>query len=205
MLLYLATTNSHKIKEIQLFLKNSSLTLCHLGDFKNYSPPKETGTSFKENALIKSQSFLTFLKSSATKPSLKQAWVIGEDSGLSVTSLKGAPGVFSARYSPQGTDKENNTLLLKNLKGKTGREAHYTCVISCLSEQQSLFFEGELKGHINDKEKGENGFGYDPLFIPEGETKTLGELPSHFKNQVSHRSQALKQLILYLNSVSQPK
>ena len=209
MTLWLATTNSHKIREIKSFFKNlSAIRFLDLTDLKRfvkntaYIPPEETGISFKENAGIKSFNLLKFLrKSVSTLPN--PLWIMGEDSGLEVKALKGKPGIHSARYSgPQATDQKNNQLLLKNLSGQTDRRARYVCVLSCRPFKESssdlskeeFVFEGFCPGSIALEEKGQDGFGYDPLFIPEGETKTFGELSSQFKENTSHRTQALKQL-----------
>ncbi|MCY4512769.1 MAG: RdgB/HAM1 family non-canonical purine NTP pyrophosphatase [Bdellovibrionales bacterium] len=208
MTLWLATTNTHKTKEIKSFFKNTpTLRFLDLSDIncKNYIPPEETGSTFKENAGIKSAGLLKFLKdSNLSLP--KPLWIVGEDSGLEVKVLKGKPGIYSARYSgPQATDQKNNQLLLKNLLGKTDRIARYVCVFSCQpltensqelssSETKEFIFEGFCHGSITVEEKGVNGFGYDPLFIPQGETKTFGELSHQFKESISHRIQALKKL-----------
>ena len=208
MTLWLATTNSHKIKEIKSFFKNTpAIQFLDLSDIncKNYTPPEETGNTFKENAGIKSAGLLKFLKDS--KLSLqKPCWIVGEDSGLEVKVLNGKPGIYSARYSgPQATDQKNNQLLLKNLLRQTDRTACYTCALSCrpftesfqessFSETKEFIFEGFCHGSMASEERGVNGFGYDPLFIPRGETKTFGELSPQFKERISHRIQALKQL-----------
>ena len=208
MTLWLATTNTHKIKEIKSFFKDTpAIKFLDLSDIncKNYTPPEETGNTFKENARIKSAGVLKFLKDS--KLSLpKPLWILGEDSGLEVKVLNGKPGIYSARYSgPQATDQKNNQLLLKNLLGKTDRIARYVCVLSCRpftknsqelssSETKEFVFEGFCHGSIAFEERGVNGFGYDPLFIPQGETKTFGELSPQFKESISHRIQALKKL-----------
>ncbi len=193
---WIATTNPHKIKEIKSFFKNqTSLSFKNLKDLKGYTPPEETGSSFKENAEIKSLQLLTFLNHKNI-PLNKNIWILGEDSGLEVESLNKAPGIFSARYGgQQTTDQKNNQLLLHNLKDKKSRLAQYVCAISCLSPNGTkLAFQGLCKGSIGFKEKGGNGFGYDPLFIPEGEIHTLGELAPEFKEKISHRIQAIKKL-----------
>lgn len=218
MTLWLATTNVHKIKEIKSFFKDTSdLQFLDLSDIKkfitnrNYISPEETGDSFKENASIKSAGLLKFLKNSAsTLP--KPLWIVGEDSGLEVKALNGKPGVHSARYSgPEATDQKNNRLLLKNLLEQTNRTARYVCTLSCrplekglkelsLFKKKELIFEGFCSGSIALKERGQGGFGYDPLFIPQGETKTFGELSPQFKETISHRTHALKQLAIHLLS-----
>ncbi len=130
LIFWLATTNSHKIKEIESFFKNQpSLIFKSLKDLKNYTPPEETGNSFKENAEIKSFQLLTFLNQK-DNPLNKEIWILGEDSGLEVEALNKAPGIFSARYGgEQTTDQKNNQLLLHNLKGKKSRKAQYICAL----------------------------------------------------------------------------
>ena len=211
MTLWLATTNAHKIREIKSFFKDTpALQVLDLSDIKSfvtnraYTPPEETGNSFRKNASIKSAGLLSFLKDSDF-PLPKPLWIVGEDSGLEVKALNEEPGVHSARYSgPQTTNQKNNKLLLKNLLEQTDRRARYVCVLSCrpfeenFKESPSLnekefVFKGFCSGSIALEEKGRGGFGYDPLFIPQGETKTFGELSPQFKESISHRIQALKQ------------
>ena len=194
MTIWLATTNAHKIKEIQSFLKEyKNLKFKSLKDLQLYTPPEETGNSFKANSEIKSQHlFETLTKSSALE---KNTLVLAEDSGLEVKSLDGAPGIYSARYSgDNATDEKNNELLLEEMKDKSDRKAQYVCVISVIMNNgKKHFFEGFCKGSIASKKSGDGGFGYDPLFIPEQQTQSFGDLPKEFKESISHRSQALKQ------------
>jgi len=200
MTIWLATTNIHKIKEIKsLFKDHISVSFKSISTYPNYTIPKETGQSFAENAKIKSLQLLHFLKQQSISLN-KNIWILGEDSGLEVEALNQAPGIFSARYGGlHATDHQNNQLLLKNLKNKQSRKARYVCVLSCLcTHKQDLLLTGICKGSIAFQEKGRNGFGYDSLFIPEGETRTLGQCAPHIKEQISHRSQALNQFKKYL-------
>lgn len=212
MTLYLATTNSNKIKEIKEILqklfevkKENSVfkiqTLKGLFDIKslesleNYSPPEEKGLSFKDNALIKSECLLNYLRNREMLESF--SCILAEDSGLEVDCLNGAPGVYSARYSGlESNDEKNNKLLLKNLRGQNNRSARYVCVLSFLlcrqKEVKSHIFSAVCEGAIAKEEKAKGGFGYDPLFIPDGETKTFAELPKEFKQSISHRRKALE-------------
>ena len=238
MIFWLATTNSHKVKEIKDFFENSPDLLSGLPlglppglppgllpglraafsdliiktpvNLKNYRAPEETGRSFQENAGIKSRHLLSLLKNSPAENSGPKSgdpenktisktdiWILGEDSGLEAKALKGAPGIRSARYSgPQATDHKNNLLLLENLKEEVSREARYVCAISRVSalSGEERVFQGFCEGSIAFEERGKNGFGYDPLFIPQGESQTLGELPAEFKREISHRAKALRQL-----------
>lgn len=207
--LWLATTNRSKIKEIKdiiqelsegAFKKNRLRQLPFiirtLKDIENFISPEETGSSFKENAKIKSRHLLSFLKNQKRlNPPLG---ILAEDSGLAVECLNGAPGVRSARYSgPKASDKSNNIQLLKNLKSQKNRKARYICALSFLfihqkGDMSDLFFEASCEGQIAYSERGAGGFGYDPLFISEGQTQTFAELPSLFKQKLSHRRKAVE-------------
>jgi len=193
--IWLATFNLNKAKEIEYLLSEafSSISLSTANKISGYSPPPETGASFKENALIKARSL------SSVK---KQVWVIAEDSGLEVTGLGNLPGIHSARYAgPNASDSENNAKLLKMLQIRkvSDRSARFVCHLVAISPIDQIFhFEGVLEGSIAPLPKGIMGFGYDPLFIPKGQTQTLAELGPSFKNQFSHRSQAIKQWINHL-------
>ena len=210
---YLATTNSNKIKEIEGFLcpikffssflqiSKANLLIKSLKDLENYKPVEETGVTFKENAILKSRHLLKDLKKRGLLPS--PLWILAEDSGLEVESLVGAPGIYSARYSgPNANDRRNNQLLLKNLKNHKNRKARYVCALSFILVREAKtneeFFEGCCEGKIAHEERGKGGFGYDPLFIPKGETKTFGELTFQFKQEISHRKKALKKWQKYL-------
>lgn len=217
MKLYLATTNKNKIKEIRDFVSlyfESLSTLKPalppvfiegLDSFSDYKPPEETGRSFLENADIKSRHFKEYLKK---KPALREDFfgILAEDSGLEVRSLKGAPGVFSARYAGlDASDKQNNEKILKNLQGEKNREARYVCALSSVFIQKKKrmakeTFQAFCKGKISRQEKGQGGFGYDPLFIPEGQSQTFAELPPSFKSSLSHRRKALEQCFNYMEN-----
>ena len=125
-----------------------------------------------------------------------------EDSGLVVGALNGAPGAFSARYAGIPSNDINNTLkLLKDLEGQTNRSAFYQTVICLKGLDKDYFFEGKCRGSIALVQQGDNGFGYDPIFIPEGYQKTFGELPETLKATISHRFKAVQALITFLNSL----
>ena len=212
-ILYLATTNTNKIKEIShfiqtvfkdtLFFKQPSVLLIKsLRDIPNYSIPEEKGSSFQENANIKSKALWKRLRDQSENV----FGVLAEDSGLEVFSLKGAPGIFSARYSAsKATDKENNQLLLKRMEKRQNRQARYVCALSFLylkAEKEFLKnWTAYCEGSLGFKETGQRGFGYDPLFIPKGESKSFGELPFEFKQKTSHRALALKKWRNYLLSL----
>lgn len=125
-----------------------------------------------------------------------------DDTGLEVEALGGAPGVRSARYATDGHDfAANNRLLLKNLKGQANRRARFRTVISLLLDGEEHLFEGIVEGRIIDRETGHEGFGFDPLFIPDGYDRTFAQMTTGEKNEVSHRARAVRKLAAYLHSV----
>ena len=213
--IYFATTNSNKIKEIQEFLDSSvevwnnrqrTFEIKSLKDVKAYIPPEETGQFFRDNAFIKSHHLFRALAEQSLL--IEPLGILAEDSGLEVKSLKGEPGIYSARYSgPKATDRENNRLLLEKLKGEKNRKARYVCSLSFLliknGETVHKSFEDCCEGSIACQERGKGGFGYDPLFIPKGEAKTFGELPFAFKQKISHRTRALNQWKDDMNKLSE--
>lgn len=186
--LWVATTNKGKFTEIKDLLKDAKIDLHGASEIPHYAAPRENGSTFLENARIKAK----FLK--AMKP---DAWVLADDSGLEVTCLKGNPGIHSARYAgPNARDIENTLKVLKFMQlQSTGndRTAQFRCVMLLVSPAGEEFvFEGILKGTIAKEMRGKGGFGYDPIFIPEGQDKTLAELGLAVKNKLSHRYQAFR-------------
>jgi len=189
--LIIASSNQHKIDEIRAVLPEgwSLKGLKELG-FTQEIP--ETGMTIEENSKIKAR----FLKEHFKDPN---TIVIADDSGLEVSSLKGAPGVYSARYAGEPkNDEANNKKLLKELSHKSLRSARFVTIITLLEGEKELIFEGEVKGTIAFEPRGTNGFGYDPLFIPQGYRSTFAELPNETKNTISHRANAVKKLLAYL-------
>lgn len=200
---WFASSNKGKIRELEGFLLREfslekggiSLEFHSQSEISVYSSPPETGDSFEANARIKARG-LRALKSSC--------WVIADDSGLEVEGLNNLPGVHSARYAgDKATDIENRAKLLKmvGLRCATHRQAQFRCVMVVYSPKGvESVVEGVLKGSISRQERGAKGFGYDPLFIPEGWEKTMAEMELHEKNQISHRGQALNQVVKILQS-----
>lgn len=189
--LWIATGNKGKLSEYAQLLRSvENLDLHHQGEISSFTPRPEDGKTFEENARIKAKTL------KAVKP---QAWVLGEDSGLEVEGLNNLPGIHSARYAgPKASDSENVSKLLKmmTLKPMNNRNARFVCsVVIYTPEGKELVIAGELKGKISSKPAGQHGFGYDPVFIPDGETQTLAELGPGFKMQFSHRSQAIKEFL----------
>lgn len=193
--LVIASKNVHKIREIKAILsKDKNLDLLSLIDFPDYTPPRETGTTFEENAIIKAEHAAKTLNH----------WVISDDSGLVVPALNGEPGIYSARYAgTEATDKDNRKKLLQRLidKKDEDRQAYFQCVIAIASPEGVVkCLEGTCEGEITQEEKGGGGFGYDPLFIKHGYSKTFSELEETVKNRISHRRKALDKVLLYLES-----
>ncbi|MBN2311128.1 MAG: RdgB/HAM1 family non-canonical purine NTP pyrophosphatase [Candidatus Hydrogenedentes bacterium] len=193
--LLLATGNRHKVAEIQQILQGLSLAIACLADFPPIDAPVEDGHTFEENARKKAVYYSRHLR----------ARCIAEDSGLVVDALNGAPGVFSARYAgPGATDDKNNAKLLDALAGvpKSQRTARYVCCAVLAGPAGILHTEtGTVEGCIALAPRGTNGFGYDPLFIPEGHTRTFGELDPAVKQAISHRADAFHKFRAYLESV----
>ena len=178
----LASNNAKKIAELTPILARFGITIRPQRDY-GIDEVAETGLTFVENALIKARH--------AAKQSGLPA--IADDSGLCVPALGGAPGIYSARYSGEGDDG-NNRKLLAALENVADRRAYYVCLIVYLRHADDplpLIAEGLWHGHITDTPRGDGGFGYDPLFIPDGYTQTAAELTTDEKNRLSHRAQAL--------------
>ncbi|MBN8541065.1 MAG: RdgB/HAM1 family non-canonical purine NTP pyrophosphatase [Deltaproteobacteria bacterium] len=196
--LWIATTNRGKLLEFEMCLdglvKEGKIKLKTLDDLDTYYPPEETGGTFLDNARIKARSL------KAMNPG---KWIVAEDSGLAVEGMGGLPGVHSARYAgPKASDFENRAKLLKimGLKQLTNRNAAFLCQMVVFSpEAEEFVFAGQLNGTIAKAEAGKTGFGYDSVFVPEGENKTLAELGLAFKNKVSHRARAVEKLLELLH------
>uniref|UniRef100_A0A7C4UBA5 dITP/XTP pyrophosphatase n=1 Tax=candidate division WOR-3 bacterium TaxID=2052148 RepID=A0A7C4UBA5_UNCW3 len=191
--IFVASKNKDKIEEIRRILKNYNIKITSLLDIDEKIDIIEDGKDLNENALKKAEAVYK----------LKKGWVIGEDTGLEVNALNGKPGVFSARYSGGGY-RENRLKLLKELEGVKDRTARFRTVIALITpEGKRYFFEGIVEGRIGEGEKGENGFGYDPIFIPEGSEKTFGEMEPEEKDKFSHRRKALEKLAEFFRGVAQ--
>jgi XTP/dITP diphosphohydrolase len=181
----LATRNEGKIREFRQLLAGEPLTVETLAAHEELGDVEETGKTFEENAVLKASHF-------ARATGL---WTIAEDSGLVVDALGGAPGVLSARYAGvHGDDAANNARLIAELQGKEDRRARYVCslVLAQPDGTIAVSVQGVCEGHIVDQPRGTGGFGYDPHFITNGESRTNAELPPRDKNAISHRGQALR-------------
>jgi XTP/dITP diphosphohydrolase len=189
-----ASANKNKIKEIKALLPES-FELLGLEDIGITEDIPEPGTTIKENSFLKAQYVLHFFKNKN-----ETVAVFADDSGLEVEALDSAPGVYSARYAgiPKN-DTNNNKKLLEELKLVTDRKARFVTVITLIINGEVHYFEGEIKGTIAFEGRGNNGFGYDPLFIPQGYRSTFAELDAEVKNTISHRANAVKKLIAFFN------
>jgi XTP/dITP diphosphohydrolase len=183
-----ATNNQHKLDEIRK-ITEGKIEILSLNDIGSNDEIEETGNTLEENALIKAR----FIKN-------KYGYdCFAEDTGLEVEALENAPGVYSARYAGDACrDEDNIKKLLDNLKGIANRKARFRTVIALLMNNEEYFFEGEIKGYIIDEKRGSAGFGYDPIFVPEGYDQTFAELGEEIKNRISHRSIATQKLVDFL-------
>lgn len=190
MKLIFATNNQNKVNEVKSALTKGLeiITLKEAGIDIDIPEPHKT---LEENAFEKSSVIHNLTKQSC----------FSEDTGLEVQALNGAPGVRSARYAGDEADSKKNTaLLLENMKEKEQRGAHFKTVVSLILDEKEYQFTGICNGIINREEKGSNGFGYDAVFIPDGDTRTFAEMTMEEKNKYSHRKKALTKLIDFLNN-----
>lgn len=193
--LWIGTTNKGKLSEFKILFNKEipSLELHSISEIPSYTAPPENGQSFLDNARIKARSL------KAMKPGI---WVMAEDSGLEVTGLGGLPGIHSARYAgAKAADSENVAKLLKmmQIRAVIDRSAQFICQMVVFSPSgEEHLFRGEMTGQIAKLPIGQHGFGYDPIFIPTAETKTLAELGSGYKVQHSHRALATREFISLL-------
>ena len=196
----LASQNKKKIKEIRDILIKYDMDVITRDDA---GLPKddieETGTTFEENSLLKAATIMEMIKADPVlNDKYHESPVIADDSGLMVDALGGAPGVHSARYAGEEHDFDaNNTKLLSELKDVPAdkRTAHFVTVITMIYPGgEKLVARGECHGHITSEKRGEGGFGYDPVFVPDGYDKSFAELGTDFKNTISHRARALGEL-----------
>lgn len=193
--LLLATRNTHKTREIQRIL-GLQFQIRDLSDYPELPETIENGRTFEENAVLKA------IAASRVLP----GFVISDDSGLEVDALGGAPGIYSARYAGKGaTDKENMDKLLRELVpfevGEGRRSARFRCVMALAQDGRVLeTFDGAVEGTIVDAPRGAAGFGYDPIFKPDGFDRTFGELEFEEKDRLSHRARALERLRAWLSA-----
>jgi XTP/dITP diphosphohydrolase len=192
MKLCFATNNSHKLEEVRDAIRNFQIV--SLEEIKCFEELPETRDTLEGNSLQKAEFVFDKYKFPC----------FADDTGLEVEALDNAPGVYSARYAgPQRNSDDNINLLIENLQGKKNRRARFRTVISLVGfEPTPLLFEGIIDGSIIMDKKGSSGFGYDPVFLPDGYTKTFAEMTLAEKNKLSHRAQAVKKLEAYLTSAA---
>ncbi|MCQ2753569.1 MAG: RdgB/HAM1 family non-canonical purine NTP pyrophosphatase [bacterium] len=181
----LATSNEHKVKEINAIAQNYNIKfILPPSDFD----PLENGTTFEENSYIKAKAAWE----------ITHKWVLADDSGLCIDALNGAPGIYSARYAE--TPQKRIDRVLDELQGEETRTARFKCAMTLLSPNGDVAFShtGICEGSIVEAQRGTNGFGYDPIFLLQNSTKTMAELSEDEKNNLSHRGKALKKVLEYL-------
>lgn len=198
MKIVIASHNLHKIRELRNMLRSlKNLDILSLRDYPNYRLPPETGNTFEENAIIKAEHAAKALGE----------WVLADDSGLVVPTLGGAPGVYSSRYAGDGaTDGDNRKKLVKAMADfdESDRTAYYECFLVLATPEEPIKkVRGTCEGTILDKERGGNGFGYDPLFLKSDYDKTFAEMDEMTKNRISHRYKAIEKLLPFLESLKE--
>lgn len=182
-ILVVATKNKGKVREIKHVLKPLKLKIISLLDLPKFRDIRENGRTFRENAIKKAQTI-------AKRLNIK---VLADDSGLEVKALKGKPGIRSARYAgPNPTTIRLCRKLLKEMKNKNDRRAKFTCVIAIAGPKMLRTVKGICEGKLVFDMKGKHGFGYDPIFVPDGYKKTFAQMSLKLKNKISHRGKALK-------------
>ena len=190
MKLVFATNNKHKLQEVRDIM-GSGVEVLSLNDIDCHDDIPETADTLEGNALIKARHIYG-------KYSIP---CFADDTGLEVEALDGAPGVYSARYAGESNDAEANmNKLLHNLTGKSNRNAQFRTVIALIIEGEERLFEGIVRGTIAEERQGKEGFGYDPIFIPEGCNESFAQMAAAEKNSMSHRSRAAAALNEYLQS-----
>ena len=190
-----ASGNKHKIQEFSAIIRKyiPDIEILSMKDVGIFDDIVEDGVTFEENAMIKAKAVAS------------HGYIgVGDDSGLTVEALGGAPGIYSARYAGEhGDDAANNAFLLKNLADKADRSAKFVSVVACVfpeNAEDPYLFRGETEGVILDEYRGEGGFGYDPLFYIEPMGKTYAEMTADEKNAISHRGKAMRMLAEFLHN-----
>lgn len=191
MKLIIASNNKHKIYEIKKILGGKFDEILSLSEANIDHDTIEDGVTFMENALKKAREIAE----------ISGCPTLADDSGICCDALDGAPGVYSARFAgTHGDDENNNRHLLAMLEDKADKSAHYTCAMAlCYPDGKEITAEGYMYGSITKDRRGERGFGYDPLFVPVGESRTVAEMTDEEKNAISHRGRALALLLERLN------
>ena len=190
MRLVFASNNAHKLDEVQRIMP-SDIEVLSLSDIGFEAEIEETGTTLEENSAIKAEAVYQWILDHGH---CSLDGVFADDTGLEIDALGGKPGVYTARWA--GEPAANRKKALSELQGKTDRGAQFRTVITLIKVNgERLAVSGIVRGRIAEEEYGNGGFGYDPVFIPEGYDKTFGELPAEIKNSISHRARALQALV----------
>ena len=189
-----ATSNLHKVEEFRTaFIPiQDKIQIITMNDIPPFTLPEETGTTFEENAMIKAKAASAFADLA----------VFADDSGLEVEALGGAPGIYSSRYAGENaTDADRIAKLLRELEGKTNRRARFVCAAALAYRGMEVkTFRGVVNGEILLQPAGSCGFGYDPVFKPDGYDRSFGELGAEIKDRISHRAHALEQLVAFIKA-----
>jgi XTP/dITP diphosphohydrolase len=191
MKLIFATHNKNKAKEVKSLMP-SFIELLSLDDINFHDEIDETASTLEGNALLKAKTI--FEKTGIN--------CFADDSGLLVDALNGEPGVYSARYAgEQKNDQDNMQKLLHELNDKPNKNAHFKTVMALIIDGKEHLFEGKIEGKIITEKLGSNGFGYDPIFVPDGYNETFAQLDSETKNKISHRARALQKMLEFLKTI----
>jgi XTP/dITP diphosphohydrolase len=193
MRLVFASNNAHKLAEVRQIMPAGTEVLS-LHDIGFEHDIDETGTTLEANSAIKAQTVSQWLTANGQQSDVDG--IFADDTGLEIEALGGQPGVYTARWA--GEPAANRAKALRELAGQTNRRAQFRTVITLIRNGRMQQVEGIVRGRIAEEEYGQGGFGYDPVFIPEGYDKTFGELPPAIKNNISHRARALAQLVQLL-------
>lgn len=185
--LLFATNNQHKLKEIREII-GQTFRIISLKDVGFTGDVPETQETIEGNARQKAR----FIFEKTGRP------CFADDTGLEIDALDGRPGVYSARYAGEGCRFEDNIVkILTELQGVTNRKARFRCVVCLIIDNQEHLFEGKVEGTILADKRGSDGFGYDPVFLPDGETSTFAEMPPYLKNGISHRGKAINKMVRF--------
>ena len=221
MKLVFASNNAHKLSEVRAMMP-AGVEVLSLHEIGFEAEIDETGETLEENSLIKAQTVWEWIVESRKSKVESIDGVFADDTGLEIDALNGEPGVYTARWYKRNTDRSadrtqtapltekeifhaNRAKALRELEGKDNRDCQFRTVITLLMNGDAplndgmIQVEGIVRGRIAEQEFGEGGFGYDPVFIPEGYNKTFGELPAELKNHISHRARAIQELVKVLN------
>ena len=209
MVLVFASNNAHKLEEVRAIMP-AGVDVLSLRDIGFEQEIEETGVTLEENSMIKARTVADFINGGLMNGEMVIDGVFADDTGLEIDALGGEPGVYTARWylmdegaQEAKTDLENfarnRAKALRELKNKDNRGCQFRTVITLIRGKETIQVEGIVRGRMATEEYGEGGFGYDPIFIPEGYDKTFGELPAELKNTISHRARALAELVKVLH------